>query len=101
MKVSSIEVKPAQEVHGVIVRELISAADGATNYCMRIIEIEPGKSTPAHSHEWEHEVFVLSGRGMVKSEQGETQIMKNSIVFVAPNERHCFVNNDNEPLHFI
>ena len=102
MKVSSyLDTKPIQELPGVVKREVINADDGAPHFCMRVFDVEPGSSTPSHSHAWEHEVFVLSGRGVAVSEQGETQIAKDSVIFVPPNEHHCFVKNGNEPLRFI
>ena len=102
MKVSKyLEAKPVQEFPGVIKREVITADDGAPNFCMRVFEVEPGSSTPFHSHPWEHEAFILSGRGMVVSEQKETLIASESVVFIPANEKHNFVNNGNEPLRFI
>ncbi len=98
---SYLDTKPSEELPGVIKREVICADKGAPNFCMRVFDIEPGRSTPSHEHPWEHEVFVLSGRGVAKGEQGETQIGKDNVVYVAPNEHHCFVNNSNEPLRFI
>jgi len=38
---------------------------------------------------------------MVVSEQGATPIGEGSVIFIAPNEHHCFVNNGSEPLRFI
>ena len=102
MKVSNyLDTKPVPELPGVVKREFINADDGAPNFCMRVFEVEPGSSTPSHSHWWEHEVYVLAGRGVVVGEGGETQIARDSIVFVPPNEHHCFVNNGNEILRFI
>ena len=102
MKVSKyLDTKPIQELAGVVKREVITADDGAPHFCMRVFELEPGSSIPLHSHPWEHEVFVLSGQGVVVGEQGETPIAKDSVVFVPPNERHGFVNNSNQPLRFI
>jgi len=102
MKVSNyLDIKPVQALPGVVKREVINAGDGAPNFCMRVFEVEPGSSTPPHSHRWEHEVFVLSGRGVVISEKGETPIAKDSVVFVPPDEHHCFVNNGDEVLCFI
>jgi len=102
MKVSKyLDAEPITELPGVIKREVITAADGAPNFCMRVFELEPDSSTPSHSHRWEHEVFVLSGQGVAVSEKGETQIAKDSVIFVAPDERHCFINNGSEPLRFI
>jgi quercetin dioxygenase-like cupin family protein len=102
MKVSNyLDTKPIEEVPGVVKREVITASDGAPNFCMRVFELEPGSSTPLHSHQWEHEVFVLSGQGVVTGEQGETPIDKDSVIFVAPDEQHCFTNTGKEPLRFI
>ena len=102
MKISKhYDAKPVQELPGVIKREVINAEDGAPRFCMRVFEVEPGSSTPSHSHWWEHEVFVLSGEGVVAGEQGETPLTKESVVFVPPDEQHCFKNNGNEILRFI
>ena len=98
---SYLDTKPVQELPGVVKREVICADKGTPNFCMRVFDVEPGSSTPSHEHPWEHEVFILSGRGVVVGEQGETQIAKDSVVFVLPNEHHCFVNNSSEVLRFI
>jgi len=96
-----LDTKPIQELPGVVKREVICADKGAPNFCMRVIEVEPGSATPLHSHPWEHEVFVLSGQGVVKSEGEETQIAEDSVVFVPPNEQHCFINVGKKTLRFI
>ena len=102
MKVSNyLETEPTEEVPGALKREVITEKDGAPNFAMRVIEVKPGGSSPSHSHPWEHEVFILSGQGVVKGEQGESQIEKESVVYIAPDEKHCFVNNGNEPLRFV
>jgi len=102
MKISSYrDSEPVEEVKGVTRREVITADDGAPNFTMRVFEVGQGSSTPSHSHSWEHEVFVLSGKGVVAGEQGSVPIGKESVVFVASGEHHCFVNTGNEPLRFI
>ena len=95
------DIKPIEEVKGVLRREVITAEDGAPLFTMRVFEVEAGSSTASHSHPWEHEVFVLSGRGIVAGAEGAIPIAKESVIFVAPDEAHCFVNNGNEPLRFI
>jgi len=102
MKVSKyLDTSPTQELPGVVKREVVNADDGAPNFCMRVFEVEPGSSTPSHSHPWEHEAYVLDGKGIVKGEQGETQIARDSVIFIPPDEQHCFVNNGTEILRFI
>ncbi len=102
MKVSRLEDTPTTEGHGgAVMREVITARDGAPNFAMRIIEVKPGGTTPSHSHDWEHEVFILSGRAIVKGEKGEKEISKNSVVYIPPNEHHCFESIGDEPLRFV
>lgn len=102
MKVSSyLDTKPVQELPGIVKREVINADDGAANFCMRVFDVAPGAFTPSHQHPWEHEVFVLSGRGVVVSGEGETQIAKDSVVFVPADEHHCFINNSSRVLRFL
>ena len=102
MKVTNYrDSEPAEEVQGVFKREVITANDRAPHFCMRVFGVGPSSSTPYHSHPWEHEVFILSGKGVVVGEQGATSIAKESVIFVAPNEPHCFINIGNEPLRFI
>lgn len=102
MKVSNyLETEPNEEVPGSIKRVVIGPDDGAPNFIMRVIELVPGGSSPFHTHPWEHEVFVLSGRGAVKGEQGETPITKDSVIYIAPEEKHCLVNKGDEPLRFV
>jgi quercetin dioxygenase-like cupin family protein len=102
MKIANYrDSQPVEEVQGVFKREIITAEDGAENFTMRIFEVEPSSSTPTHSHSWEHEVFVLSGKGVVVGAQGAAPVGKDSVVFVAPSEPHCFVNTGDEPLRFV
>ena len=102
MKISKyLDAKPVQELPGVVKREVVNADDGAPRFCMRVFEVEPGSSTPSHAHWWEHEVYVLSGQEVAVGDGGETEIAKDSVVFVLPDEHHCFINNGDEVLRFI
>ena len=51
---------------GASLRWLIDDAhDGAPVYALRMVEIEPGGHSPHHLHGYEHENFVVEGRGRV------------------------------------
>ena len=95
------DTKPTQELSGVFKRDVITAGDGAPNFCMRVFEVEPKSSTPDHSHPWEHEVFVLAGEGVVRGNEGESEIGPGSVVFIAPDEQHCFINTGQTVLRFV
>lgn len=63
----AVEVTEAG-AHGAKMRWVIGEKDGAPHFYMRIISFEPGEECPDHSHPWEHENFIISGRGTLASE---------------------------------
>ena len=66
-----VAANPSGEAEGVAMRWVIAKNDGAPNFAMRVVEVQPGGSTPHHQHEWEHEVFVIEGQGVVRGSQGD------------------------------
>jgi quercetin dioxygenase-like cupin family protein len=96
-----VQQELASEAPGVTVRWVIGEQDGAPNFAMRVFDVEPGASTPFHTHAWEHEVFILAGKGYVKSKEGETPLQEGNVVYVAPEEKHRFVNDGDTDLRFI
>jgi len=84
---------------GVTMREMITAADGAPTFAMRVFDLAAGSSTPYHHHAWEHEVFIVRGTGRVKSEQGDRLFAAGDTVFIPGDEPHCFVADT--PVQFV
>lgn len=90
-----------ENAEGVNIRWLISEEDGAKNFAMRFFEVEAGGKTPLHTHDWEHEVFVISGEGYVWDHGDEVKIKSGVSIFIPSEEKHCFVNTGKEILKFI
>lgn len=86
---------------GVKIRWIITKDDGAPNFAAREFELAPGGRTPFHAHDWEHEVFILEGEGVVVGEEGEFPLEAGTVVFVPPNEKHNFKNTGAEVLRFL
>ena len=86
---------------GIEKRVMIGPKQGAPTFVMRIFDLPPGTSSPYHSHDWEHEVFVLSGKGVEVSENAETAIGPNDAVFMPANEMHCLKNSGEETFRFM
>ena len=80
---------------------MISKKDGATNFAMRLFEIQPGGYTPLHQHDWEHEVFILEGHGMTKNKTKKEPFQQGDVFFVKPMEWHQFVNTSDTILKFL
>jgi quercetin dioxygenase-like cupin family protein len=94
-----VGAQPAAE--GVTMRVVIGPDEGAPFFTMRVFEVQPGCSTPYHSHWWEHEVFCLSGQGVVKTGQGDHPLGHGSTVLVPGGEMHQFRNTGDDLLRFI
>lgn len=92
------DTDPAKGVTG---RVAIGKADGAANFCMRVFELAPGGHTPLHTHPWEHEVFIHSGKGVVFQEGDWVEVSSGSVVFIPGNEEHQMKNAGNEPFIFV
>ncbi len=91
----------ARAVEGVTMRVVIGPAEGAPFFNMRVFEVQPGHATPYHSHWWEHEVFVLSGQGVARTDQRETPIGHGSTMFVPGGDMHQFRNTGDDVLRFL
>ncbi len=89
------------EAKNVFMRMLVGPEDRAENFFLRQFRVEPGGYTPLHQHDWEHEVFVLSGQGEVFSDQGPRSITTGSVVFIPSKERHQFKNTGQTDLEFL
>ena len=104
MKITNRDKEPKSAIPGlagVTIQNVISEADGASNFHMRIFEMEPGVVAEAHSHDFEHEIYILEGNGRVMGEREPKPIQRGDILFIPPNEKHTFTNEGTENLCWI
>ena len=95
---SSVTMSGAKDVK---MRMLIGPQDGAQIFHMRHFEVAPGGHTPHHAHDYEHEVLILKGHGVVKGEQGDRPCQAGDVVWMPPNIKHQFLSAAGEPLEFV
>jgi len=88
-------------VQGVTMRLMVGRSDGAPNFAMRHFTVEPGGHTPRHSHNYEHEVFIVEGAGQIENNGEKRGIRAGDVIYVQPNVLHQFVNTGNTPLKFL
>jgi quercetin dioxygenase-like cupin family protein len=96
-----VRAEPVLETPGVSVRWLVSELEDTPRYALRLYEVKPGSTTTAHTHYWEHQVFVLAGSGVVIAGDQEALLGEGDMVYVPPGECHQFVNRGEQPFRFL
>jgi quercetin dioxygenase-like cupin family protein len=80
---------------------MVGRADGAPNFAMRQFVVAPGGNTPRHSHDYEHEVFVVSGKGTIFLDGADRPVRGGDAIYVPADEEHQFRASPDEPLRFL
>jgi len=90
-------------VKGASMAVMVGRKDNAPHFALRSFSVEPGGHTPKHQHDYEHEVFVVSGRGRVLLEGQDHDIRGGDTIYVPANELHQFTvpEDAGEPFRFL
>jgi quercetin dioxygenase-like cupin family protein len=75
--------------------------DGATTESLRMIEIQVGGNSPQHSHPYEHENFVVEGKGRLLIGDTWYDLSQGDVAFVPADVLHQYVNAGNTPFKFL
>lgn len=88
-------------VQGVTMAMMVGREHGAPNFSLRQFRVEPGGHTPRHSHDYEHEVFVVSGAGTVLLEGRERSVRAGDVIYVPADQEHQFRADAGAGLRFL
>ncbi len=90
--VKDVPTKPVAipGVEGVTMAVMVGRDDGAPNFALRHFVVAPGGCSPRHSHDYEHEVYVVEGGGTVLLEGAESPIRTGDVVYVPADQEHQF-----------
>ncbi|MDX2114297.1 MAG: cupin domain-containing protein [Planctomycetota bacterium] len=90
--INEVEGKPVQMdgVKGVTMALMVGREHGAPNFSLRSFRVEAGGHSPRHSHDYEHEVFIVEGGGEVLLEGQYRSIKPGDVVFVPADQEHQF-----------
>ena len=88
-------------VKDVSMRLLVGRDDGARTFAMRHFTVEPGGHTPHHQHDWEHEIFILEGEGMLRSGDHQEPFKPGDFALIKPMEWHQVMNTTDKPVKII
>lgn len=86
---------------GVAVRRFISRQDGSYNMEARYFELQPGAKSNFESHNYEHAVLVLRGRGSICLGDEVHPIRFGDSIFVESDQVHQFRAAQDEALGFM
>ena len=94
--IDDVELSPVELVgaEGVTMRVMAGRADGAPNFAMRQFRVVPGGHTPRHSHDYEHEVFIVEGGGEAHLSGEDRPIKAGDVLFVPADAEHQFRGGD-------
>lgn len=92
------EITPdAVEAPGVTIRHLKGVEDAQ----LKVLDVEPGGSTPHHTHAHAHEGVVIDGQGWLRLEEGDEPLRPGVTFSVAPRAPHAIASADGHPLRFV
>lgn len=93
------DVSPGEvEAPGVTVRQLKRVDDVS----LKVLDVEPGGSTPFHTHPHAHEGVVISGQGALRLRDRSEPLGPGDVFTVNPNAPHAITNRDGTaPLRFV
>ena len=86
---------------GVTVRRFISRQDESNNMEIRYFELQPGATSNFESHNYEHAVLVLRGRGTIRLGDEVHAIQFGDAIFVESDQIHQFRAAEDETMGFM
>ncbi len=79
---------------------ITSRSDDAVNFSMRLFKIGPNGYTGRDKHSYEHEVYILKGKGWLSLDDEKIRLGKDNSFIIYPYESHQLLA-DKEGLEFI
>ncbi|MGC9183699.1 cupin domain-containing protein [Caldisphaera sp.] len=80
------EKLPEDQAQKSFIRWLL--ADDNYNFFMRLFRIEAGGHINSHFHPWEHEIFILEGKGRIKIGTKIYNVEEGNFIYIPPNADH-------------
>jgi quercetin dioxygenase-like cupin family protein len=75
-------------VEGVKMAVMCGREHGAPNFAIRSFTVDPNGHAPHHSHDYEHEVYIVDGGGSVLLDGEYRPIRAGDIVYIPADHEH-------------
>ena len=80
----------------------IGPDDGSNEIVLRYFSLEPGATSPHHTHDFPHLIKIEAGNGVAVDENGaEIPVEKGNYLYVNDNDIHQLKNTGEIPFDFI
>lgn len=90
---------------GVDVRYLVDERQGSNRFALRLYSVKKGGHTPLDRRVYEHQVYVLSGEGLLKQAKDGTPVLQTlypgDTLFIPSYATHQFTNEREKPFVFL
>ncbi|MEF8836968.1 MAG: cupin domain-containing protein [Candidatus Bipolaricaulota bacterium] len=86
------EIDDLEDAECVEKEVLLGDPEDVKTFAMRRFTLGAEGHTPFHGHDWEHEVYVLAGKGKIRTDNREEVLSAGDAVYVPANEEHQFVS---------
>ena len=97
-EVEDVDMEGAKDVK---IQWLLKKGHGVPNFEMRRFTVTRGGHTPYHQHDFEHEIYILSGEGTLKHEGEEHPLHPEDVIYIPSMDWHQFRNAGNADLVFM
>ena len=77
---------------------VLGTKDGVPTVVSLYHDHEPGETSTHHEHDWEHQVYITRGSGILWVDEIECPITEGDFILVPPNCTHHFKNSGKEIL---
>ena len=77
-------------VEGVRMALMVGREHGAPNFALRAFSVSAHGHSPKHSHDYEHEVYIVEGGGEVLLEGQYRPIRQGDVIYVPADHEHQF-----------
>ena len=86
---------------GASLRWVLGPKDDMPNFHMRVVELEPGGVSMHHQHDYEHECYILEGKGELVGDNEKLSLTPGKAAYVPAGETHQFRNAGDKPFKFL
>ena len=91
-------MKPIIKNKDSYINPILNSKDGVPTVVSLYHDHKPGESSKHHSHDWEHQVYITRGSGILWVDEIEYPITEGDFILVPPNCTHHFKNTGNNIL---